>query len=164
LMQKQAQIITDELAKVDSQNQSFYQQNLKTLQEKILSLDQDYSKGLKVCQQSTIFTSHEAFSYLAKRYNFKVESISGISPDQEPTSQDLARLTALVKNLRAKYILTESLVDTKLADTLAKETGVKTLVLNPIEGLTQEQDQNGQDYFSLMGDNLKVLKTALGCI
>jgi zinc transport system substrate-binding protein len=36
-------------------------------------------------------------------------------------------------------------------------------VLNPIEGLTEDEQERGADYFSLMRANLATLRTALSC-
>lgn len=49
----------------------------------------------------------------------------------------------------------------KLVSTLASEAGVKTLVLNPVEGLTKQQEQAGENYFTLMEKNLQNLVLAL---
>jgi zinc transport system substrate-binding protein len=57
----------------------------------------------------------------------------------------------------------ERLVSPKLADTIAREAGVKTAVLDPIEGLTPSEEKRGDDYFTLMRQNLQALRTDLGC-
>ena len=57
----------------------------------------------------------------------------------------------------------EPLVSRRLAETVAREAGVTTAVLDPLEGLTREQVEAGADYFSVMRENLAALRTALGC-
>ena len=57
----------------------------------------------------------------------------------------------------------ETLVSPRIAKTVARETGARTAVLDPIEGLTPAEKNRGEDYFSLMRSNLDHLRTALGC-
>ena len=87
--------------------------------------------------------------------------IEGLSPDSEPDPARMAEVIDFVKENKVKTIFFEDLVSPKVAETIAKETGAKTEVLNPLEGLTDEQLKNGDDYFSVMEKNLMVLKEAL---
>ncbi len=89
--------------------------------------------------------------------------LTGIAPEAEPTPRDLERLVRQVEASGATTVFFESLVSPKLAETVAREAGVATAVLNPVEGLTEEQRADGADYFSLMRDNLAALRKALGC-
>jgi zinc transport system substrate-binding protein len=75
----------------------------------------------------------------------------------------MAELTELVRQKNIKYIFFESLVSPRLADTIASETGAGTLVFDPLEGLSQDDQDKGRDYISVQRDNLRNLKTALGC-
>jgi len=100
---------------------------------------------------------------LAHRYGFTVISIAGIEPEDEPSPAKMAELTNLVKQKGIKYIFFESLVSPRLAQTIARETGAETLVFDPIEGLSAEDQSKGRDYLSVQYDNLKNLRTALEC-
>jgi len=60
-------------------------------------------------------------------------------------------------------VFTETLVSSRVADTLAREAGVATAVLNPLEGLTRAQADAGADFLSVMRDNFAALQEALGC-
>jgi len=90
-------------------------------------------------------------------------AISGVSPDQEPTSQKMAEIADLVKKENIKIVFFESLVSPKLSQTIAQETGVQTMVLDPIEGLTDDDLKAGKSYLTVMRDNLSALETALQC-
>jgi zinc transport system substrate-binding protein len=63
----------------------------------------------------------------------------------------------------ATTVFFETLVSPVLAETVARESGAKTAVLNPLEGLTQAEVDAGEDYISVMRSNLAVLREALGC-
>ena len=141
----------------DPQNKAYYQSNARSLEDKLDSLDYEFKKGLSACQKKDFVTSHEAFGYLARRYGINQVAISGLSPEEEPTSQKLAEIADKVKKEKINVIFFESLVGPKLSQTIANETGARTLVLDPIEGSV------GPDYFSLMRNNLNNLKKALQC-
>ena len=122
-----------------------------------------YRQGLSNCAEKNIITSHAAFGYLATTYGLNQVSISGLSPDAEPSPQQLADIVKFAKDSHVKYIFFESLVSPKLSQAIANEVGAQTLVLNPIEGLSDEELAQGKDYFSIMRNNLKNLQTALQC-
>ncbi|MEI6728525.1 MAG: zinc ABC transporter substrate-binding protein [bacterium] len=160
---RQAQIITQNLVKADPANKAVYEQNSAQLINKLNQLDQDFKQGLSKCEKNEIITSHNFMQYVAIRYGFKSIPISGISPDSEPSSQDLSQIAKLVQQKGLKYIFTESLGSPKLSQTVAAETGAQTLVLNPIEGLSQDELNKGQDYLTIQRQNLDNLKIALQC-
>ncbi len=163
LAKKEAQKIAQAFIKVDPANKSFYENNEKSLENKLDSLDSSFRTGLQVCQQTNIVTSHAAFGYLASRYGLKQVSITGISPDQEPSPKELGDVAKFAKENNVKYIFFETLISPKLSETIAKEVGAKTIVFNPLEGLTTEEISSGKDYFSVQRENLASLRTALEC-
>jgi zinc transport system substrate-binding protein len=155
--------IRDGLSIADPANASVYAQNAEDYKARLDRLANAYQQGLASCQLHTIVTSHAAFGYLARRYNIDVQSIAGISPEEEPSAAKLAELSTLVKTKGIKYVFFESLVPTKLADTIAAETGAKTIVFDPIEGLSNEQQKQGKNYITIQEQNIANLKTALAC-
>jgi zinc transport system substrate-binding protein len=108
-------------------------------------------------------TSHEAFAYLADRYGLEQIAISGTSPEGEPAPKDLQRAIDAVRETGATTVFREPLVSSRVVDAVAREAGITTAVLNPIEGLTESEQDRGADYFSLMRANLATLRKALAC-
>ncbi len=135
----------------------------RRLVAKLKALDAEYRQRLASCARREIVTSHEAFGYLAERYGLEQIGVMGLSPEAEPTPRDLERTVALVRKTGATTVFSETLVSPRIAQTVARETGVKVAVLNPIEGLTASEERGGEDYFSLMRSNLRKLRTALAC-
>jgi zinc transport system substrate-binding protein len=135
----------------------------ETVERELRALDSEFRSGLTDCDRREIVTSHEAFAYLADRYGLEQIAITGLSPEAEPTPQELERVIDQVRTTRATTVFSETLVSPRLAETVARETGATTAVLNPIEGLTDEQSARGDDYLSLMRENLAALRQALGC-
>jgi zinc transport system substrate-binding protein len=126
-------------------------------------LDREYETGLGRCARREIVTSHAAFGYLAERYRLEQIAITGLSPEAEPTPQELKEVVEDVRAHDATTVFFETLVSPRLAETVARETGAGAAVLNPLEGLTEEELDRGEDYFSLMRANLRTLREALEC-
>jgi zinc transport system substrate-binding protein len=130
---------------------------------RIRALDREYRRGLAHCARREIVTSHEAFAYLAQRYGLRQVAITGLAPEAEPAPRDLQHVIELVRKTHATTIFFETLVSPRIADTVARETGAKTAVLDPLEGLTTAEQRRGEDYFTIMRANLANLRLALGC-
>jgi zinc transport system substrate-binding protein len=133
------------------------------LKQRLMDLDAEFRVGLAHCKRREIVTSHEAFAYLAERFDLEQVAITGLSPEAEPEPGKLQAVVDLVRAHGVTTIYFETLVSPRIAETVARETGAQTAVLNPIEGLTEEQAAKGEDYFSLMRENLAALRTGLGC-
>lgn len=160
---KMAEKITSELGKIDSKNYDYYKSNLNTLKTRLFELDNEYKLGLSNCKKKDFVTSHSAFGYLANEYNLKQLSIAGISPEEEPSSKQLAQVAQFARENEVKYIFFERLISPRLSEVVADEIGAKTLVLNPIEGLTEQDIALGKSYITEMRVNLDNLKIALEC-
>jgi zinc transport system substrate-binding protein len=133
------------------------------LAAKVHRLDLDYRTGLAHCARHDLVSSHAAFGYLAARYRLHQVPITGIDPESEPSPQRLASLSRLVNRLHIDTVFFERLVSPKLAQTVAREAGAKTAVLDPIEGLTPAEAKSGATYLSVMRQNLAQLRRVLGC-
>jgi zinc transport system substrate-binding protein len=137
--------------------------SVQLLVARLSALDRDYRHGLAHCARHEIVTSHEAFAYLSQRYGLRQVAITGLSPEAEPAPRDLEHVIDLVRETKATTIFFETLVSPRIAETVARDTGAKTAVLNPIEGLTPDEKDRGENYFTVMRSNLASLRKALGC-
>lgn len=158
----QAENIKNALISADEKNKDFYEANFKEFKEKLVALDNKYTEELKGIKKREFVTAHSAFTYLAKKYNLEQESIKGLSPQAEPSMAKMAELSVFAKEHEVKYIFFETTTNPKLSEALAKEVGAQTAVLNPLESLGQEDINSGKNYISVMEENLKTLKMALG--
>ncbi|MGZ7440195.1 metal ABC transporter substrate-binding protein [Paenibacillus sp. TH7-28] len=125
------------------------------------ALDKEFTETLKDSKRKDFITQHAAFGYLAKQYGLTQVPIAGLSPEQEPSASQMAEIVQFAKEHNVKTIFFETLVSSKVADTIASEIGAKSAVLNPIEGLTEEELAKGLDYIGVMRQNLQALKAAL---
>ncbi len=148
---------------VSLRNSGAVELQLREFVTRLDELHEQYQTGLAECKQREFVTTHNAFAYLAKRYNLTQHPISDISLSEDPSPQTMAEISDLVKQKGITTIFFETLVSPKTAQTIATETGAQTAVLNPIEGVTSEETQAGKGYLQLMQENLLHLKTALQC-
>jgi zinc transport system substrate-binding protein len=130
---------------------------------RLRGLDREYRDGLGDCERRELVTSHDAFGYLARRYGLRTVAVTGLSPEAEPSARDLERVVDEVRRHGATTVFVEKLVSPRLGETVAREVGADTAVLDPIEGVTEEEAERGEDYFSLMRANLAALREGLGC-
>jgi zinc transport system substrate-binding protein len=151
------------LSKAAPEDAADFRENAAGYERQLDDLDAEYRAGLADCDSRLIVTSHAAFGYLAQSYGLDQEAITGLAPDAEPDPQRIADLRGLVDREGVTTIFTEELASPEVAETLASEAGVSTAVLSPLEGLTDDEIDRGEDYVSVMRANLETLRHALGC-
>jgi zinc transport system substrate-binding protein len=152
--------VADHLAKVDPDQAEKHRSRAADLTKRLEALDAEYSKGLATCARRDLVTAHTAFGYLADRYRLTQVGISGLDPEAEPDPGRLAEVEKVVRDRKVTTIFFETLVSPKTAETLARDTSVKTAALDPLEGLAEP---GKQDYFSVMRANLTELRKGLSC-
>jgi len=163
LVKKEVKKIEEVFSERDPLHAKDYKKNADAYLLSLDALDLSFQNGLRSCGLRKVVTSHAAFSYLAKAYSFEVMAIAGLSPEEEPSAGQMAEIARLAKKNGVKHIFFETLVNPKLSETIASEIGAKTLVFNPLEGLTEEEVQQGETYLTVMNQNLKNLKIAMMC-
>jgi len=161
LLAETAAAFTEEISKADPDHAADFEANNRELQADLASLDEEFTAGLKDCTTRTVVVSHDAFGYLGERYDLDIRSIAGLSPDAEPSPKHLAELSDLIRADHITTVFSERLASPAMADTLASDLDITSAVLDPIEGLTSDNDED--DYLSLMRANLQALREAGGC-
>jgi zinc transport system substrate-binding protein len=164
LMVAMVDVVEAALVRTDPAGRATYAANADRLRERLAALDARYRAGLADCDRRLLVTAHEAFGYLAAAYGLEQQGVAGLSPDEDPNPRRLAALADLAQRRGVTTVFTEELVSPRIARTLAREAGgLRTDVLNPLEGLTAKQVAAGDDYVSVMDRNLAKLRRALGC-
>lgn len=148
------------LAKADPDHEATYGKNTAALVKKLDALNTDFQDGLGNRTSDTFITTHAAFGYLAERYGLVEEAISGIDPESEPSAARMKTLHTLAEDKGVSTVFFETLASDRTARTLAGDLGLKTAVLDPIEGITDRSA--GRDYFEVQHSNLQALRSALG--
>ncbi|MEH2055320.1 MAG: metal ABC transporter substrate-binding protein [Nostoc sp.] len=155
LAKQQVTNIRDGLIAADPANKVTYEANAMAYIQELESLNSEFQQTLQKNPSCTFITFHDAFPYLAKRYNLKQVAVVEIPEDQlSPT--DVKNAINAVKKYKVKALFSEPGVDNKLLVSLSKDL---KLTLRPLDSLeTGETDP--QHYFKAMKANLKILETA----
>ena len=158
-MAKAATLVGDKLAEADSAHADTYKANAKALAEELTTLGDTLVTKTSKCQVKTFVTAHTAFGYLADRTGLTQVGISGLDPESSPSPARLAEIGQIAKEQGVTTIFTESLIDPKVAQTLADDLGITTAVLDPIESQTDAS----KDYAAVMQANIDALTKANNC-
>lgn len=156
-----ADALAARLGRLHPERAARYETNAAALRVELEALDADYQAGLADCANTNLVTSHNSFGYLARRYGLTQVGITGLTPEDEPKPRDLADVTTFVEENAVGTIYFETLVSPVIARTVAAETGARTAVLDPIEGLTDESA--GADYLQVMRANLAAIRAGQPC-
>lgn len=156
-----ARTLADRLAKLSPAHADDFRRNALILRNDLVALDTDFSAGLAHCASPDLVTSHAAFGYLSRRYGLTQRGITGLRPEDEPPPGAVAKIADFVKAHHVRTIYSETLVSPAVAKTLARETGARTAVLDPIEGLNDASA--GADYLAVMRSNLATLRKGQSC-
>jgi zinc transport system substrate-binding protein len=156
--------ITAAFVKNDPADASYFAANAENYKNELSNLDDLYRITLSNCKSNEIiYGGHYAFGYLAYRYGLTYLAAQGISPDAEPTANDLANLVDQIKKDNIQYVFYEELTSPKIAETIANETGAKLLLLNAAHNVSRDQIDAGVTFFYILRDDLNNLKRGLGC-
>ena len=162
-MSKATELITNELIKIVPKNKSLYIKNKDLYLKMLKKLDDDFHNKLSQCDRDTIIVNHNAFGYLAEKYDFHVKSVSGLSPDAQANAKNIISLIGEIKEHNVSTLFFESFVSDKAIKSLAKETKTQVGILEPLGNITADEAKKHLTYEILMKDNLLKLSKALSC-
>lgn len=161
LMIQMAEQVKNELTELLPEKESYFEENYKQTAEKMKDLDADFKQMVEESAKDEIIVSHAAYGYWEARYGIEQLAVAGLSSSSEPSQKQLTELLKTAKEHDIEYVLFEQNVPSKLTETIQKEIGAKSLTIHNLSVLTSEDMENGQDYVSLMEDNIATLKEAL---
>ena len=156
-------VITEKLIEISPQNKSLYTKNQQDYVEMLEKLKKDFDKNLKECKHDTLVTNHNAFSYVAKKYNFKTAALSGLSPQAMPSAKTIASLMQKIEKEDIRTIFFESFANEKVIRTIAQDTHINVDVLHPLGNITADQASQNLTYENIMRENLQKISKALEC-
>lgn len=154
---KQMENIKNALAEIDAVNADYYNSNYNYYADRLDELDNHFKDVLSKIKNTNVVVTHPAFGHFCEAYSLNQVAIARDEADPKAMSDTIA----FIKNNNVKAIFYEDFSSSKLVDSIAKETGAKILTLNPIESLSEEYINAGEDYFSVMESNLVSLTNGL---
>lgn len=159
----QARAVERALAAAWPEHAPAFAARLATLEADLEALHAEYEAGLATCERRIVIANHDAYGHLAERYGFEVESVTGLSPEEEPDPRTVARLVDLAREHNVTVVYFEELASPAVIEAIAREVGATTRVLSPIEGIAPEAISAGADYVTLMRANLEALRAGMSC-
>ena len=159
--QEEVAAILAGVLEADEANKESYQANAAAFNEKLAELDAAYQTAFETAENRTFVVQHAAFGYIARRYELTEVAVSDVSSDAEPNPAKLAELQQFMIDNQITTVYYSDSASSKTAETLAEEAGATLEVLSPLEGITDEDQEAGKDYLSVMEENLTALKKVI---
>ena len=156
-------VIANTLTQLAPQFADEFASNAATYIDSLEVLGKELDTRFATCASRTLITAHYSFGYFASRAKLDVYSVADINPDEQLSAKKLEELAGIVKDKKVSTIFYEELVSQDLARTLADKAGVTTDTLNPLEGLSQKDLDDGKTYVSVQRDNISKIAAALSC-
>lgn len=155
--------IRNGLQDADVANDGIYHANTESYLDRLDDVDASFTEGLASRRKNIVVVAgHNAYRYLASRYEFEVFSPIGVTPDAAPSPRAIQQVQQIMGEYDLGYILTPALESDRLARELAQETGAGVLTISPVAGQTDEWMENDWGYLEqMLNVNLPSLTTAL---
>ena len=153
----QMENIKNGLIEINSENKNYYESNYNLYASRLDKFDNKIKNSLSNIKNRNLVLTHPAFGHFCKEYS--LTQIAIVRDEADPKA--MAEIITFIKNNDIKAIFYEEFSSSKLADSIAKETQIKILTLNPIESLSEKNIEAGEDYFSIMEKNLISLRDGL---
>ncbi|MEC5301000.1 MULTISPECIES: metal ABC transporter solute-binding protein, Zn/Mn family [Staphylococcus] len=161
LNKKMVKSIKDDLVKKDPQHKTYYENNYKQVVDDLNDINQSLTKITEHPKRDTVVISHDSIGYLANRYGFKQEGVSGMN-NEEPSQRDLMNIVNNIKQTKQPYVLYEQNISSKVTDVIQKESNSTPLSFHNMATLSKEESKESNiTYQSLMKQNIKSLDKAL---
>lgn len=158
-----AKKVASELMLIDPQNSALYGKRAEVYIQELTDLDEAYAKRLQHCKVRTVVLHHNVLGYVAAKYNFSVEPLTGLSPDAFADAQTMAALSKTIREKGIKVLFFEAFVSDRMMQSLASENGIEIDYLEPLANITASQAQAQMSYVEGMETNLEKIARAMGC-
>ncbi|MGE7780676.1 metal ABC transporter solute-binding protein, Zn/Mn family [Peribacillus sp. NPDC097264] len=156
-----AETVKDELTKQMPEQESYFTLRFNELSDKLKALDKQFAKTIKAGRTNKVIVSHSAYGYWEDRYGLEQIGVTGLTSSNEPSQKQLASIVSMAKDEDLHYVIFEQNISSKLTEIIQKEMGAEALEFHNLSVLTDKDIEAGEDYFSLMENNIKTLQTAL---
>lgn len=153
--------ILDGLILADPENRDAYTDNFNQQTVLFDDLDTEFRNALAPYTGAEVIVAHEAFGYLCDAYGLVQVPVEGLTPDSEPDPARIADIIRFAESHQVRVIFFEETASSRVADTIADAIGAETGVLSPVAALDEAALTTGEDYLTVMRDNLQALVAAL---
>jgi zinc transport system substrate-binding protein len=140
-------IVTRELSEIDPANASTYKSNSTKAMNEIDQLIRDTKS--KINSNASYVVFHDAYQYFEKRFGVEVVGALTVNPEVLPGARQLSEIREVIEHENINCLFSEPQFNPSIAETIAKDTGIKAAVLDP---LGAELNPGKDLYFDLIGN------------
>jgi zinc transport system substrate-binding protein len=163
LAKKQVLAIRDSFIQADPAGKEYYEKNAESFMQKLDTLDTEFRSTFATCQKKDVLITHATLAYFCKEYGCNQIPVEGVNAEGDPSPAVLAEIIRQAKDKNITTVFVENLMNPKSAKTLADEIHGNVVVFNSVHGLTEDEQQRGENYISQMNENIDIIKTGLDC-
>ena len=155
---EEAEAIRDGLIKASPENKDYFNKNFENFAKEMKALQEKYRSSFDKAERKEFVTGHAAFGYLCRDMGLYQESVEDVFASGEPSAKKMKELIDFCKEHKVKTIFTEDMVSPALSETLAREAGASTEVIDTMEGESEKPDMT---FLKRMEENLKKIEASL---
>ncbi|SFB96546.1 zinc transport system substrate-binding protein [Alkalibacterium subtropicum] len=161
LVQEQVETMKEAFIDLDPDRSETYTANAEAYQSDLQDLHEDFVAAFSDAEQRRFVTQHEAFGYIAHRYDLTQMAVGGLSTEVEVSPSRIAEINQLVEEYDIPVIYFQEGANSAIAETVANETGAEVAELYSLESLPEAVEDDGQGYIEAMRRNLEALKMSI---
>lgn len=163
LASKMVDNITLTFCQKDPKNTDYYKNNAEIYKNKLLELDTEFKNMINASKRkSIVFAGRFAHLYFIKHYGLEyISAFDSCSTEAEPSVKKVAKIIDFIGKNNIPIIYYEEISEPKVANSIAEQTGTKTLKFSTVHNVTKKQLENNVTYIDLMRENLENLRQGL---
>ncbi len=160
----QMNIVLEALVTAFPTGEADFRANAKAYASQLDSLDADFKdkfgEGGSCTSNKKVVANHNAYAYIAEKYDIEFVTVHGLDPEGEPSAEDIAEAVEEINGEGLTVIYVEEYTDETAVASIVEQTGVTVEILYTMELPPKDSED---DYLSLMQKNLDNLVSGMGC-
>ncbi len=146
------------LVQTDAAHRDAYERNGRRFITELEKLDRLIADTVNGFSIKKYVAFHPAWDYFARRYGLVAVGIIETAPGRNPTPQRVKQIVQDIRRYHIRAVFAEPQLNPKVAHVIAKEAGVRVLLLDPMGG---DQIKGRDSYTGLIHYNLGILEEAM---
>ena len=160
----QVDVVLAKLIEVFPEGEATFTENAEDFKAELDAIDDAYEAAFGengTCSaEKTVAANHNAYSYIAVRYDIQFVTVHGLDPEGDPSPEDIANVVAHINEEGLTVLFVEEYTSASSVGSIVQDTGVTVQYLYTME---MAPIDSSDDYLSLMNKNLNNLVAGMGC-
>jgi len=138
------------------EHEGVFEKGFAALAKDLDALDEKLKAYQAADKNQPLLASHPAYNYLARRYGWNIKNLD-LDPEAMPSDEAFLGIKEVLKRHPAKYLIWETYPTEAIADRMRNELGLISIEFSPCELLSEDAQNSGADYISVMRRNLDTI-------